>query len=68
MDDLWELWTGAGLHELTAEEDLSIDSALNELGFTDEELKHCHSNNTSDDDEMEMEDGLFGIGDSIPCK
>ena len=68
MDDLWELWTGAGLHELSHEQDFTIDTALNELGFTDEDIKHCHSNNFNPDtrEEEEMDHELFSIN-SIPC-
>lgn len=48
MDDLWDLWTGTGLvDELrVAEHKFTLDSALNELGFRDEEQRHSSCSGT----------------------
>jgi len=41
MDELWELWTGAGLDEFSqVERKITLDAALNDLGFTEEEQRH----------------------------
>jgi len=71
IDDLLELWTGAGLDDLD-DHDISINSALNELGFTDEGslLTSCSipfppSDSVTDDDD-ELLERLFEFVDSPP--
>lgn len=73
IDDLLELWTGAGLDELPDDQDISINSALNELGFTDDgssllasySIPFPQSGSVSEDDD-ELLDRLFEFVDSPP--
>jgi len=81
IDDLWELWTGAGLHEISQDHACTIDNALSELGFTtdDDDVKPFGDpNNTqknsnkqlsiSDFDEDALfnnENGLYGDAEEL---